>query len=656
MSLSRNPQRRRQQLAIRIGLVLCVLLLWRWVSSRDDASAKQVRRPKKLELAKDRIDSFADSHENNDNDNDDDDDENTNEDEAAPETQKGAIDWADRRERVRDAFLVSWEAYAQDAWGHDIYHPRSRRGEDMIKDGMGWIIVDALDTMMIMNLSTPVQYARNWIHSSLRYDTDHDVNTFETTIRMLGGLLSAHYLSTTYPNLAPITEDDAGAPGEDLYIEKATDLADRLLGAFESGSGVPYASINLNTSQGIPSHEDAGSSSTAEATSVQLEFKYLAKLTGETNYWETVERVMQVVEKNGAEGGLVPIFIQASTGNFYRKNIRLGSRGDSYYEYLIKQYLQTNKEEPIYLDMWEEALAGIRKYLVTYTKKASLTIVGERPLGIDGDLSPKMDHLVCFLPGTIALGATGGLPISKARKQPGWSNKQEEEILLARELMKTCWATYLATETGLAGEITYFEIDDPPRMERDVLPNHLKKYGRKTPQSRSASTGELPLISKPFTDPAWRDDLYIKALDRHNLQRPETVESLFYMYRIMEDDTYRHWGWEMFRSFIKHTAVTEQVTIPDPEDGRRVKTVDRIYAFTSLNDVKSVPAQQRDNMESFWLAETLKYFYLLFSDRDFLPLEETVFNTEAHVFPRFGLGKLFKTGWEREFPGWRSKD
>lgn len=215
--------------------------------------------------------------------------------------------------------------------GNDIYQPISRKGKNMIEGGMGWIIVDALDTMMLMNLTSHVQQARNWIHTSLRYDQDHDVNTFETTIRMLGGLLSAHFLSTTYPDLAPISDDDEGSPGEDLYIEKAADLADRLLGAFESKSGVPYASVNLNTSTGILSHTDNGASSTSEATSVQLEFKYLAKLTGETNYWEKVEKVMEVVEANGVEDGLLPIYIYADTGKFMGDNIRLGSRGDSYY-------------------------------------------------------------------------------------------------------------------------------------------------------------------------------------------------------------------------------------------------------------------------------------------------------------------------------------
>lgn len=213
----------------------------------------------------------------------------------------------------------------------------------MIEDGMGWIIVDALDTLMLMNLTSRVQHARNWIHNSLRYDQNHDVNTFETTIRMLGGLLSAHYLSTTYPDLAPIRDDDVGSPGEDLYIEKATDLADRLLGAFDSRSGVPFASVNLNTSSGIQSHDDNGASSTAEATSVQLEFKYLAKLTGEAEYWEAVEHVMKVVDDLEQEDGLLPIFIYADSGEFRGENVRLGSRGDSYYGTVIRHdpYVET---------------------------------------------------------------------------------------------------------------------------------------------------------------------------------------------------------------------------------------------------------------------------------------------------------------------------
>lgn len=189
---------------------------------------------------------------------------------------------------------------------------------------LGWIIVDALDTLMIMNLTTQLAHAREWVEHTLSYDQLTEVNTFETTIRMLGGLLSAHYLQEVR-NIVPSDKNP------DMYLEKATNLADRLLGAFGSPSGIPYASVNLRTGAGIPSHVDGGASSTAEATTLQLEFKYLAKLTGEPMYWEKAEKVMEVLDKLKPKDGLVPIYINAETGKFRGTEIRLGSRGDSYY-------------------------------------------------------------------------------------------------------------------------------------------------------------------------------------------------------------------------------------------------------------------------------------------------------------------------------------
>lgn len=522
----------------------------------------------------------------------------------------GSKDWLKRRERVVEAFTLSWDAYERYAWGYDQYHPVTKKGQQMAPKGMGWIIVDALDTMMLMNLTSRVTHAREYISKTLTYDQDQDVNTFETTIRMLGGLLSAHFISQKYPQLAAITDDDEGAPGEDLYLEKAKDLADRLVSAFDSESGVPYASVNLGKFQGLPAHDEGGASSTAEATTLQLEFKYLAKLTGEKYFWDKVEKVMQIVDDNGAEGGLVPIYLYANTGTFRGNNIRLGSRGDSYYEYLIKQYLQTSKQEPIYLEMWEEALKGVRKHLVTYTKSSGFTIIGERPSGLNNGLSPKMDHLVCFMPGTIALAATGGLTESEAKQKSTWTKQNEDDMQLARELMQTCWGMYKWMATGLAAEITYFKIDDPPLPE--------------------SAPHKPPMTFDPDPQAQWRKDFDVHGMDSHNLQRPETVESLFYMWRITGEPKYRDWGWEMFKSFMNYTAV---------EDGG---------GFTSLSNANTIPPVTRDNMESFWLAETLKYFYLLFSPNDLLPLSEVVINTEAHPFPRFEMGQLFSTGWKRK--------
>src|SRR5262249_14693209 len=86
---------------------------------------------------------------------------------------------------------------------------------------------------------------------------------------------------------------------------------------------------------------------------------------------------------------------------------------------------------------------------------------------------------------------------------------------------------------------------------------------------------------------SWRDDYNVKSNDVHNLQRPETVESLFYMWRITKDEKYREWGWEMFRSFMNYTAV---------EGGG---------GFTSLNNANVIPPVVKDNMESFWLVSCM---------------------------------------------------
>jgi len=218
--------------------------------------------------------------------------------------------------------------------------------------------------------------------------------------------------------------------------------------------------------------------------------------------------------------------------------------------------------------MWSEALAGIQKHLVTSTKFSNLKFVAELPGGIGSPLSPKMDHLVCFLPGSIALGATGGLTESEARRAPGWGAEQEQQMQLARELMKTCWGMYKVTDTGLAPEIAWFHADEA---------------------ALQPTPGALPRSKSKDSIAAWKKDYIVKPLDAHNLQRPETVESLFMMWRVTNDPIYREWGWEIFKAFEKHTIL---------DDGE---------GYSSLDNVNMIPPPRRDNMESFWLVrETSK--------------------------------------------------
>ena len=86
------------------------------------------------------------------------------------------------------------------------------------------------------------------------------------------------------------------------------------------------------------------------------------------------------------------------------------------------------------------------------------------------------------------------------------------------------------------------------------------------------------------------------------------------MYHITNDTIYQDWGWTIFHSFEKYTR------LPD--------------VYTLIGDVRQ-PDNVRalDKMESFFLAETLKYFYLLFGERNLFPFNQWIFNTEAHPLP-----------------------
>ncbi|CAH9141843.1 unnamed protein product [Cuscuta epithymum] len=101
-----------------------------------------------------------------------------------------------KQQRVKDAFIHAWSGYKNDAKGYDELMPLSHKGVDGL-GGLGATVVDALDTAMIMGLHEIVQEAGSWIGSHLpeRVNNKGQVNLFETTIRVLGGLLSAYHLS-----------------------------------------------------------------------------------------------------------------------------------------------------------------------------------------------------------------------------------------------------------------------------------------------------------------------------------------------------------------------------------------------------------------------------------------------------------------------------
>ncbi|KAF2144381.1 glycoside hydrolase family 47 protein [Aplosporella prunicola CBS 121167] len=112
----------------------------------------------------------------------------------------------------------------------------------------------------------------------------------------------------------------------------------------------------------------------------------------------------------------------------------------------------------------------------------------------------------------------------------------------------------------------------------------------------------------------------VKAVtSRGYILRPEAIESVWYMYRISGSAHWREVGWAMFEAVQKHCRAA--------------------YGYSAIDDVTRLEPVSKDEMESFWLAETLKYFYLLFADEELVSLDDWVLNTEAHPFRRPDAGE-----------------
>jgi hypothetical protein len=279
---------------------------------------------------------------------------------------------------------------------------------------------------------------------------------------------------------------------------------------------------------------------------LQLEFKYLSHLTGNRVYRDKVEKVrsrklpsskscfaltqthraplaqvMEVIRAQPSKDGLVPIFMTPDTGSFVLSDIRLGSRGDSYYEYLSKQYFQTNRTEPVYRQMHQVAMRGIAQHLVKKSTTRGLVYTSEllpRRNAATGQIelvdTPKQDHLVCFLGATLLLGVTDGNTLPVPPDESQFDEHETDDWYLGKQLIRTCVDTYVETKTGLAPEIVYFHTH----------PNDAKKYGREWfINSRKPGPDQEPPI------------------DARNILRPETVESLFVAYRVTGDPIYREW-------------------------------------------------------------------------------------------------------------------
>lgn len=449
-----------------------------------------------------------------------------------------------RRNFVREMMKHAWRGYAKYAWGFNEVKPVSMMPHtESIFGGeqLGASIVDGIDTLYLMDLKDEYLAARNWIENNLDFNKyDIDLSVFETNIRYVGGLLSIYALSK-----------------DPMFLGKAVQIADKLLPAFDTPSGVPYSNINLRTSYARNHDWAYGAAILSEFGSMHLEFIYLSHVTGDPKYREKAFKIREAIKKAvPRQDGLYNNYMNTETGQWLTRptHISMGALGDSFYEYLIKAYVQSDGQDVEAYQMYVDAIKAYENKLIFTSTQSRLVYFAELR---DTSINHKMDSLACFSGGMLAMGATKSDEPVKSR-----------HMNLASGIANTCHESCTRTKSHLGPETFVFS------NRADAM-----AYG---------------------------------PSEKYYILRPEILETYFYMWRYTHDPKYRAWAWDFIEALERYCKA---------EGG-----------YSGLRNVYQ-PVIKDDVQQSFFLAEVLKYLYLIFSDDNIVNLEQWVFNTEAHPIP-----------------------
>jgi mannosidase alpha-like ER degradation enhancer 2 len=430
--------------------------------------------------------------------------------EPLPEPNLSEVDdGAVTKERVVEEFLHAWNGYKKYAWGHDALKPLSKSGHDWYEHSLLMTPVDAFDTMIIMGLDQEAKAARDLIFERLSFNRDMEVQHFEVSIRILGGLISAYQLD-----------------GDTRFLELAVDLADRMLPVFDSPTGMPYRFVNLKTGK-----TSGRISNPAEIGTYLLEYGALSKLTGDDVYYEKAKRAAVALYDRRSERGLVGSLIDVKTGVWLVRESHVGGGIDSYYEYLLKGWVLFEDEE--LKKMWETHIKAVNTYVAD--ESTGDLWYGHVNMNSGKRTLTTFGALYAFSPGALALGG---------------------DLERAAMLEESCYKMWVLH--GIEPELIDYR--------------------------------KMKVVYGPYQ------------------LRPEIVESAYYLFHYTSDEKYRRMGSVFFNGIVKHCRVDS--------------------GYAALADVRT--GRKADSMESYFLAETMKYFYLLFAPPHEFDFEKVVFNTEAH--------------------------
>ncbi|XP_055843989.1 ER degradation-enhancing alpha-mannosidase-like protein 3 [Episyrphus balteatus] len=301
------------------------------------------------------------------------------------------------REEVRNMFQHAYEGYNRHASGYDELRPLTCDGINTW-GSYSLTLIDALDTLAVMGNYTEFRRVAKLISERKDFDADINVSVFETNIRIVGGLLSAHLMSHKAG-----MELEPGWPCNGPLLRLAEDVAKRILPAFDTKTGMPYGTVNLR--HGVPPGETPVTCTAGVGTFI-IEFGALSRLTGDPIYEEVALNAIYSLWEHRSPIGLLGNHIDVQTGRWTAQDAGIGAGVDSFFEYLVKGSIMLNR--PDLLEMFHEGRAKIDKYMkrddwyvwvgmnkgqVTLPVFQSLEAYWPGVLSLIGDISPAMKTL-----------------------------------------------------------------------------------------------------------------------------------------------------------------------------------------------------------------------------------------------------------------------
>lgn len=494
-----------------------------------------------------------------------------------------------RRLAIKESFDKAWSTYKQHAWLSDEVAPISGKQKDTF-GGWGATLIDSLDTLWIMGMKEEFDTAVDNVDRLISFESTRakEINVFETTIRFLGGLLSAYDMS-----------------GDPKLLSKARDAGDMLYKAFDTPNHLPLTRWNIHAAAAGEKQSASERALLAEIGSLTMEFTRLSLITKDPKYFDAVQHISELFAQSQMSTklpGLWPVLVDAKGENLdIGKDYTLGGMADSMYEYLPKMIAILGESDNIYGQMYTRSMNAIEQQLLfrpMTPENDDIIFPGtartsETAGKIEVTLETSAGHLTCFAGGMFGLG---GRLISN-----------ESHVELGNKATKACVWAYSSFSNGVMPEIVHLKAcPSSSACQWDDLRWHEGVI------AKSSSRDALKIIEEQRLPKG-----FTGVSDSRYILRPEAIESVFIMYRITGDPTWREKAWEMW------TAI-DALTSTDLGNS----------AVADVNPKKGQKVAKTDSMESFWLGETLKYFYLIFSEPDLVSLDDWVFNTEAHPFRR----------------------